>query len=505
MNVWKWLKKFLRWGDDYDSPSAYSNNGYYLEAAGKGRKEASWIMQGEQPNINLYDLATVRSRADYLYNNNSYLRGALDMLVNRAAGAGAQLQAKTASKSFNAKAEALWEKWQRNAEYFGQYCFQDLQRLAVSALYKDGGIFFHIVPSKDNSDTAPFKVEVLEYSRLAMFLVKENDNYIWAGVEIDYNTGMPVAYHFLQNQTYNPLYPYTTKTIRIPANEIIHFSPYRRPHELLGIPLLAPAISSLYHLHEIIEAELINAKVSASYGLIIKKNNAAQAVMDAYASPPADTPQIEIAPGMVEYLQPGEDVTELNAQRPGNNFSEFVKIILRGVARTMGLSYEQITGDKSAVNYSSARHSELELRDYLYSMRKALERYVLDKIYEEFIKYAVTFGNLNAVGAIKNWQNFTDHKFIWKGNEWVDPVKEAQARQQELMLGLTTLADEAAAMGKDWEEILEQRAKEKQKMQELGLTNVVDENLALLQAQVEAQKASATSAGSTPTILKEAG
>ena len=35
--------------------------------------------------------------------------------------------------------------------------------------------------------------------------------------------------------------------------------------------------------------------------------------------------------------------------------------------------------------------------------------------------------------------------------------------------GLSTLEDECAMQGLDWEEVLEQRAREKAKMQELGL------------------------------------
>ncbi len=37
-------------------------------------------------------------------------------------------------------------------------------------------------------------------------------------------------------------------------------------------------------------------------------------------------------------------------------------------------------------------------------------------------------------------------------------------------IGLSTLEEECASQGLDWEEVLEQRAREKNKMKELGLT-----------------------------------
>jgi len=55
------------------------------------------------------------------------------------------------------------------------------------------------------------------------------------------------------------------------------------------------------------------------------------------------------------------------------------------------------------------------------------------------------------------------------GRGWIDPVKEAQAAQLRMEIGISTLEDECAEQGKDWEEVLEQRAREKGKLEELGL------------------------------------
>jgi capsid protein len=62
------------------------------------------------------------------------------------------------------------------------------------------------------------------------------------------------------------------------------------------------------------------------------------------------------------------------------------------------------------------------------------------------------------------------HQWFWDGHEHVDPSKEANAQATRLSNHTTTLANEYAKQGRDWEAELRQRAKEKQLMVELGLT-----------------------------------
>lgn len=62
------------------------------------------------------------------------------------------------------------------------------------------------------------------------------------------------------------------------------------------------------------------------------------------------------------------------------------------------------------------------------------------------------------------------HQWFWDGHEHVDPQKEANAQATRLASHTTTLADEYARKGQDWEAQLRQRAKELALMTELGLT-----------------------------------
>jgi capsid protein len=60
--------------------------------------------------------------------------------------------------------------------------------------------------------------------------------------------------------------------------------------------------------------------------------------------------------------------------------------------------------------------------------------------------------------------------WVGPGWGWVDPVKEVESSTLAIGGGLSTLADECAAQGRDWEDVMNQRKREKDLMDELGLT-----------------------------------
>ena len=62
-----------------------------------------------------------------------------------------------------------------------------------------------------------------------------------------------------------------------------------------------------------------------------------------------------------------------------------------------------------------------------------------------------------------------NHVWMWDGFEHADPAKEANAQATRLTNGTTTLAEECAAQGRDYEQILRQRGREKRLMQKYGI------------------------------------
>jgi capsid protein len=67
-------------------------------------------------------------------------------------------------------------------------------------------------------------------------------------------------------------------------------------------------------------------------------------------------------------------------------------------------------------------------------------------------------GAVDAPDFYENRYAYSRCRFIFGGKGWVDPVKEAQAAVLRVAGGLSTLEQECAEQGLDYEEVLDQRA-----------------------------------------------
>ena len=131
------------------------------------------------------------------------------------------------------------------------------------------------------------------------------------------------------------------------------------------------------------------------------------------------------------------------------------------------MPYNVAAANSSGYNYASGR---LDHQTYFKAIRveqSHLECAVLDRILAAWFDEAVLLSDFlpAGLGPIADWP----HQWFWDGNEHVDPAKEATAQATRLANHTTTLADEYARRGQDWETQLRQRAKELALMNELGL------------------------------------
>ena len=131
------------------------------------------------------------------------------------------------------------------------------------------------------------------------------------------------------------------------------------------------------------------------------------------------------------------------------------------------MPYGIAAANSSGYNYASGR---LDHQTYFKAIRveqSHLECVVLDRILAAWLDEAALLPGFlpTGLGPIADWP----HQWFWDGHEHVDPAKEANAQATRLANHTTTLADEYAKRGQDWEVQLRQRAKELSLMTELGI------------------------------------
>ena len=171
--------------------------------------------------------------------------------------------------------------------------------------------------------------------------------------------------------------------------------------------------------------------------------------------------RIDITKRMMTTLPGGWKMGQFQPEHPTTTYAEFKREILGEIARCLQMPVNIITGDSSQHNYASGR---LDHQAYFKAVRmrqRACARSVVERIFREWWgEYTVH----------AKWpKEAPAHFWFWDGTEHVDPQKEANAQAVRLASGTTNLAIEYARMGFDWETALEQRAKEIQKMRELGI------------------------------------
>jgi lambda family phage portal protein len=450
----------------------------YNAATRKGPNQG-WAPRNNSADSEMrMDAPRVLARARDLARNNEYISGAIETIVGNVIGQGITPNAISKrrhgglNKLFNEAAEALFAQWADAVKFY------EIQELVTKHVKVDGEALIHFTLSEDRSQNIPpLRLQALECDQLAEYLdgVTYQGNLIKRGVELDRFMN-PVAYHVLDyhpGETYwflGQMNPYNAR--RIPADQILHIFQKHRITQTRGISCLAPVILNMYDLGEYQDFEMVGAKLAAAFGVFIKSG-----FPDTYAPPLMDgavagdgVSKLEyIEPGRIERLMPGEEIQVAENKRPGTNYDPFVKSTLRGAAVGMGLSYESYSGDYSNSTYSSARSALLEERRKYRSTQRLICNQLNNPVYKKFIEQAVMFGMLPAPGYATDRAQYEAVKWHCPGWEWVDPVKDAEASENELSIGVSTRAKMLAEKGEDWQDVLLQLAAEEKMARDLGI------------------------------------
>lgn len=115
------------------------------------------------------------------------------------------------------------------------------------------------------------------------------------------------------------------------------------------------------------------------------------------------------------------------------------------------------------------RAALLEAWRYFNGRRRWLSDYWLREVYALWLEEAVNAGVIEAPDFYENKYAYVRCRFIFGGRGWVDPVKEAQAAAMRIAMRVSTLEQECAEQGLDWEEVLDQQKVEQDRRDELKL------------------------------------
>lgn len=453
----------------------------YYDGASKGRRTEGWRRSGgDSASTTRGAAATLRAVARDLVRNNAWARAAHRVIVNNTVGWG------IAPRGLDPLTGAAWAKWgaSRECDARGSLALSAIQRLVMSALVQDGEVLIvrHV------SAQGRLMLEVLEADHIDTS--KDSFGTTRQGIEFG-PRGEPLAYWLF------PDHPGSTdamrrEAVRVPAEDVIHVMRHERPGQIRGVSWFAPAVVKLHDFDDYQDALLVRQKIAACFSAFVRD-------MDGGAGPIGeldDGGQLEtFEPGRIDYLRPGQDITFASPPGVPESEGQFAAHTLRSIAAAMSVTYEDMTGDYSQTNYSSARMGRLA---HWASVTEWQETILIPQLMARVWEWWAPLATLSGVPVSG------EPEWTAPSMPFVDPEKDARAFRALIRSGAMTHNELAASMGHDPRRHWEDYAAGLATLDELGIVLDSDPRRTSEQGQAQADAVTVDDATAQKTSGKVA-
>ena len=441
------------------------------EAAAATRRTTGWTPASSDINTLVFRNAdALRSRSRDMVRRNPWATNALDAFVGNSIGTGIKPQSQHPDPQIKEQIQALWLRWTDEADAAELTDFYGLQAIACRSAMEAGECFIRLRPRlpKDGL-SVPLQIQLLEAEHLPANENRrlENGNYVRAGIEFN-GIGKRVAYYLYREHPGDTLNPMASaELVRVPADSVLHLFRPIRPGQLRGQPWLTQVLIKLYELDQYDDAELVRKKTAAMFAGFVTKNAPEDQILGEKTPDTEGTAIAGLEPGTMQVLLPGEDVKFSNPADVGASYETFMRVQLRSIAAGMGITYEQLTGDLTGVNYSSIRAGLLEFRRRCEQFQHQVMVFQMCRpIWQTWIDAAILSGALPKGGDV---HSYYDVKWIPPGFAWVDPLKDIKAQTMAVRAGFKSRAEVVSEQGYDAEAIDREITADNKRADSLGL------------------------------------
>jgi lambda family phage portal protein len=458
---------------------------------------------------------TAASRAIDSIQNSGWISGAVDQSISYTVGEGLRLASKpdaavlkwTADEAaeWAQNVERRWECWSDRAlecDIEGKSTIGKLTAQAMRSHYCYGEVLAALPYLK-----RPFindygtKVQMLSPLRLRRDrLGPKMIDGIWRDM-----FNFPLAYRILSPPEW---VVYGTLPIfeDVPARDIfgrslvVHvFDGY--PGQMRGIAPITPVLRVMRQFDQLSDATLTASLIQTIFAATVKSPAPTDQVLQAFQdmveqrvaaanqAPPLTSPlenflaalrgwyqgaDIDLGHnGKIAHLAPGDELNFHASQHPNDTFEAFAKFLLREIAKCMGLTYEDFTGDYSGATYSSVRMATAAMwMNVIYKRAHILSPF-LQPIFEAWLEEDIENGWTPFPDGINGFVQYraAASRAHWRGpaRPQADDLKFAKAVETLMAMGVISMEYVSNELGEDWEDVLTQRAREAAKRKQLGL------------------------------------
>lgn len=283
--------------------------------------------------------------------------------------------------------------------------------------------------------------------------------------------------------------------------QVLHIIEQLMPDQSRGIAEMVSALKQMRMTKSFQEVTLQNAVINASFAAAIESELPPDIVyqnlgganqgswmdtvaqyMEALHGYLGGANNIKIDGAKIPHLFPGTKLNMTPMGTPGGVGTSFEDSLLRNIAASLGVSYEEFSRDYSKVSYSSARTSMVNTWRFMQSRKKAVADRMASAIYALVLEEEINAGNVPLPPG-KTWRHFyeplmkeayTACTWIGASRGQIDELKETQAAILRIKSGMSTYEIEVAKLGLDYREVFEQRAREEGIIKAKGLAFSLD-------------------------------
>jgi lambda family phage portal protein len=164
------------------------------------------------------------------------------------------------------------------------------------------------------------------------------------------------------------------------------------------------------------------------------------------------------------------DVTFSTPTDVGQTYEVWIKQQLREIASGIGITYEQLTGDLTGVNYSSIRAGLLEFRRRCQMLQQQTIAFQFCRpVANRWLDVVFVAGILNLPGYVRDKRTYRRIEWRPQGWTWVDPLKDIMAELLAVRSGFKSRSTVIAEQGYDREVVDQQIAEDNASADRLGL------------------------------------
>jgi capsid protein len=384
------------------------------------------------------------AKSRWAIRNSPIYKQCVDEAVLVSVGDGLIVQSNARDPKVAVAHQNYFRDWTVRCDLTNRYNLGQIQAMWMSGALVDGDSFG--ILTNDPKTGVP-KIQVLESHRVGSPSDKFDPNNVDGAYLGTYGeiTGWNV---YTDGQT---------KDRYVPVQSMLQVMEFERPSAVRGYPVLQSSLLSVQDQLEIYELEKAACRAASDHVMLLKKqggvlqDDPASKFSGDYNSCEKMASQMG---GKVLVVDSNEDFSQVQNNRPSPAWIGMMTAIERDIVRLLPYEYQV---DPSKIGGASVRLVASKVSRWAAKWQSILIDN-LDRVYDYVIADAI------AKGKLPDDPDFNRKSWITPRDITVDAGREAAQDRADLQMGLTTAQAILGKKGMTYDEVLEQRAVEMEKL-----------------------------------------